>query len=122
VVEPAVRREMVRHLQGAYAVGERRGRLSETDPALFLGSAARFPVGFYREPDEATVLAPVLQHRFTVHDASCPERISKATPRKISASSTTVVGVSSAGRTMASAGGNTARRPGGQAENLWREA
>ena len=78
-----------------------RARLRPRGQALFLGSVARFPGGFYREPDEATVLAPVRQHRFTVYDASYPERVLKATPRKISASIMMVIGMSSAGRTMA---------------------
>jgi predicted nucleic acid-binding protein len=50
-------------------VSERRGRLRETDTALFLRSLARLPIVVDRAPEEATVLT-LAHHSLTVYDAS----------------------------------------------------
>jgi len=49
-------------------VNERRGRLRETDTALFLRNLARLPIIVDRVPEEASVLT--LARRLTVYDAS----------------------------------------------------
>lgn len=51
-------------------MGERRGRLTEADTALFLRELARFGVRLDHMPDEASVLALARQYRLTVYDAS----------------------------------------------------
>ena len=51
-------------------VSERRGRLRETDTALFLRSLARLPIVVDRAPEEAMVLTLARRHSLTVYDAS----------------------------------------------------
>jgi predicted nucleic acid-binding protein len=51
-------------------VNERRGRLSETDTALFLRNLARLPIAVERAPEEAAVLTLARRHGLTVYDAS----------------------------------------------------
>ena len=51
-------------------VNERRGRLRETDTALFLRNLARLPIVVDRAPEEAAVLGLARRHRLTVYDAS----------------------------------------------------
>lgn len=50
-------------------VNERRGRLRETDTALFLRKLARLPIVIDRAPEEAAVLALARRHGLTVYDA-----------------------------------------------------
>lgn len=57
-------------LRNALVMGERRGRLTERDTALFLRSIARLAVKVDRVPDEAALLAVARQHRLTVYDAA----------------------------------------------------
>ena len=64
---PALWRFEVRN---ALLVNERRGRLSETDTAVFLRELARLPVGIERSPDEAGILALARQHRLKACDAA----------------------------------------------------
>jgi len=51
-------------------VNERRGRLRETDTALFLRNLARLPIIVDRVPEEASVLTLARRHGLTVYDAS----------------------------------------------------
>jgi predicted nucleic acid-binding protein len=51
-------------------VNERRGRLRETDTALFLRNLARMPIVVDRAPEDAVVLTLARRHRLTVYDAS----------------------------------------------------
>jgi predicted nucleic acid-binding protein len=51
-------------------VNERRGRLRETDTALFLRSLSRLPIAVDGAPDEEAVLALARRHALTVYDAS----------------------------------------------------
>ena len=57
-------------LRNTLIVSERRGRLTETDTALFLREIARLPITADRSPGEAAVLMAARQHRLTVYDAS----------------------------------------------------
>ena len=50
-------------------IDERRGRLRETDTALFLRSLARLPIVVDRAPEEAAVLTLARRHGLTVYDA-----------------------------------------------------
>jgi predicted nucleic acid-binding protein len=51
-------------------VNERRGRLRETDTALFLRNLARLPIVVDRAPEETAVLTLARRHGLTVYDAS----------------------------------------------------
>ena len=51
-------------------VAERRGRLHESDTALFLRSLSRLPIAVDRAPEEAVVLTLARRHGLTVYDAS----------------------------------------------------
>ncbi|MGC2201908.1 MAG: type II toxin-antitoxin system VapC family toxin [Stellaceae bacterium] len=51
-------------------VNERRGRLRETDTALFLRNLARLPIVVDRAPEEMAVLTFARRHGLTVYDAS----------------------------------------------------
>ena len=57
-------------LRNTLIVSERRGRLTETDTALFLREIARLPITVDRSPDEAEVLMLARRHRLTVYHAS----------------------------------------------------
>ncbi|MCA7120252.1 MAG: type II toxin-antitoxin system VapC family toxin [Acidibrevibacterium sp.] len=57
-------------LRNTLIVSERRGRLTETDTALFLREIARLPITVDRTPGEAEVLMLARRHRLTVYDAS----------------------------------------------------
>jgi predicted nucleic acid-binding protein len=51
-------------------VNERRGRLGETDTALFLRPLARLPIVVDGTPEETAVLTLARRHGLTVYDAS----------------------------------------------------
>jgi predicted nucleic acid-binding protein len=51
-------------------VNERRGRLRETDTALFLRNLTRLPIVVDRAPEEVAVLTLARRHGLTVYDAS----------------------------------------------------
>jgi predicted nucleic acid-binding protein len=51
-------------------VNERRGRLRETDTALFLRNLARLPIVVDRTPEEPAILTLARRHGLTVYDAS----------------------------------------------------
>ena len=51
-------------------VAERRGRLHESDTALFLRSLSRLSIAVDRAPEEAAVLTLARRHGLTVYDAS----------------------------------------------------
>ena len=51
-------------------VGERRGRLSQTDTTAFLRELSRFGVAIDRAPQEMAILTFARQLRLTVYDAS----------------------------------------------------
>jgi predicted nucleic acid-binding protein len=51
-------------------VNERRGRLRETDTAVFLRSLIRLPIVVDRTPEEGAVLALARRHGLTVYDAA----------------------------------------------------
>jgi predicted nucleic acid-binding protein len=57
-------------LRNTLIVSERRGRLTETDTALFLREIARLPITVDRSPGEVEVLMLARRHRLTVYDAS----------------------------------------------------
>jgi predicted nucleic acid-binding protein len=65
-------------------VNERRGRLRETDTALFLRKLTRLPIVIDRAPEEAAVLALARRHSLSVYDASYLELAERraATPRR----------------------------------------
>lgn len=51
-------------------VNERRGRLRETDTALFLRSLARLPIIVDHAPENEVVLSLARRHGVTVYDAA----------------------------------------------------
>jgi predicted nucleic acid-binding protein len=51
-------------------VAERRGRLHESDTALFLRNLSRLPIAVDRAPEEAVVLTLVRRHTLAVYNAS----------------------------------------------------
>jgi predicted nucleic acid-binding protein len=57
-------------IRNVLIVNERRGRLRETDTALFLRNLARLPIVVDRAPEEAAVLTLARRHGLTVYDAS----------------------------------------------------
>jgi predicted nucleic acid-binding protein len=59
-------------------VNERRGRLRETDTALFLRNLARLPIVVDRTPEEPAVLTLARRHGLTVYDASYLELAERA--------------------------------------------
>lgn len=57
-------------IRNVLIVNERRGRLRETDTALFLRYLASMPIAVDRSPEEAAVLTLARRHGLTVYDAS----------------------------------------------------
>jgi predicted nucleic acid-binding protein len=57
-------------IRNVLIVNERRGRLRESDTALFLRNLARLPIVVDRAPEEAAVLTLARRHGLTVYDAS----------------------------------------------------
>lgn len=57
-------------VRNVLVVAERRGRLHETDTALFLRSLSRLPIAVDRAPEEVAVLTLARRHGLTVYDAS----------------------------------------------------
>ena len=57
-------------LRNGLVVNERRGRLSESETARFLGRIAQMPITIDRSPDEAQMLSLARRHRLTVYDAA----------------------------------------------------
>jgi hypothetical protein len=51
-------------------VAERRGRVHESDTALFPRNLSRLPIAVDRAPEEAAVLTLARRHCLTVYDAS----------------------------------------------------
>jgi predicted nucleic acid-binding protein len=51
-------------------VNERRGRLADSDTAVFLRTLSRLPITVDRSPDESDVLTLARRYRLTVYDAS----------------------------------------------------
>jgi predicted nucleic acid-binding protein len=57
-------------IRNTLLVNERRGRLTESDTAIFLSGLATLGIITDRAPDEGTVLALARRHRLSVYDAS----------------------------------------------------
>lgn len=57
-------------LRNVLLVGERRGRLSETQTAQFLRHVGNLPIEIDREPDQTTALNLARVHRLSFYDAA----------------------------------------------------
>jgi predicted nucleic acid-binding protein len=57
-------------LRNVLLVGERRGRLSETQTVQFLRHVGNLPIEIDREPDQAAALSLARAHRLSFYDAA----------------------------------------------------
>jgi predicted nucleic acid-binding protein len=57
-------------LRNALLIGERRGRISETDTARILAHVNRLPLAIDRDPDEAVVFQLARTHKLSFYDAA----------------------------------------------------
>ncbi len=51
-------------------IGERKGRIAETDTAAFLHILARLPITVDHEPDETQMLLLSRRHKLTIYDSA----------------------------------------------------
>jgi predicted nucleic acid-binding protein len=57
-------------LRNVFLVGERKGRISETDTARFLALVARLPIKPDYEPNEAMIFQLARTHKLSIYDAA----------------------------------------------------